>query len=136
VKFEDVMSEWDKDTDIDINDLAEEIRRVPKLHSKYMGYYVQYRALVKQLDHRLISLRRDRTDHYTGRSANPSPFRILKTEAPSYVAADDDVQALDSKLEHAKIAVAYIERVLKMIESRGYEIKTALEWHRFSSGGR
>jgi hypothetical protein len=136
MKFQDIVEEWTEDATIDINDISEEIRRMPKLHAKYLGYYVAYRAKVKQLDHQLIKLRRERTDYYTGRSEKASAIRILKTEAPAYAAADDDVQSLDSKLEHARIAVSYLERVLKMIESRGFELKTALEWHRFSSGGR
>ena len=55
MKFEDVVAEWEKDAEIDIYDIAEEVRRVPKLHGKYLGYLIEYRQKVKAIELQLAT---------------------------------------------------------------------------------
>lgn len=132
--LEHIAQEWKIDSVIDPNDVSEEIRRTPKLHQKYLDLLMAYKFKVKTLELQRAKLHREKSDYFGGRSEKPSPVRILKGEVSSYVDADDDYQKIDLKLETNRLCVLYLEKIVKMIETRSYDLKTALEWAKFSSG--
>lgn len=136
MKFEDIVKEWEVDREFDIYDVANEIARVPQLEQKYLNYYMVYKSRVKKLQQELAVNKRDLTDYYMGRAEKPSPVRIIKTESPTYIAADEVYQKTEEKLEFASQAVMYLEKILERIKSRPFDLRAAMEWQKFTSGGR
>ena len=58
MKFEEIFSNWEKDSEIDKTNLAEESLRIPKLHHKYYTMFVAERSVLRKLEadlRRLIS---------------------------------------------------------------------------------
>ncbi len=134
MKFDEIRAQWDEDCVFDIYDIANEIARVPKLHSKYLDYLMVYRAKVKKLEQNLAVAKRDLTDHYMGRSDKPSPVRIIKQEASTYIAADAAYQEVEEKLEFAKQCVSWLEQVVDRIKFRSNDLRIALDWQKFTGG--
>lgn len=133
-KLEGVMAQWKIDSVYDPGDLEGEITRLPILHQKYMDLLVHARARRKRLQQSLESVRREKTDHFRGRSERPSPLKINAGETDSYVKADPEYQAADASFEMADITVDYLERVLRVLNGRSYDLRAILEWRKFTEG--
>lgn len=134
MKLEDIQAAWAEDCRYDPDDVPGELARLPILHQKYMDMLVAYRAKKKNLAQRLDRTRREKLDHYKGRTDNPHPIRLTAGETDAYVKSDPDFQTPDAQLEMADIAVDYIERIIKVLTSRSYDLRAILEYNKFVSG--
>ena len=100
MKLEEIQELWNRDRDIDIEELAIESSRIPQIHDKYLKIYIDERIRLKGLEFELAKMVRTKTDYYSGRMAQEDlekygwePFldKILKTEISSYIDADEDI---------------------------------------------
>ena len=48
MNIDEIHLEWENDCDINIAQLSEEVRRVPKLHAKYYRYYTAEHRMVRE----------------------------------------------------------------------------------------
>jgi len=46
MKIEDIVSEWDKDSKIDETELGTEAAKIPKLHNKYLKFFMGERIVL------------------------------------------------------------------------------------------
>ena len=65
----------------------------------------------------------------------PFDLKLLKTDIPMFLDADDELQKCEMKITYAEECINYIESILKMVSNRTYQIKNALEHRRFEAGG-
>ena len=130
------------DSDLKINDteLDLESLKTPQLHNKYMKFHNQYVNLLKKAEQDLARLTREKWEYYTGK-ADPSvyqerPFnlKILKQDVDKYLKADDDLIKLEQKVTYVQSVVDYLDRTIKIISNRGFQIKNAIDWRKFTSG--
>lgn len=66
--------------------------------------------------------------------ARPLPVKPLKSEIDIWIKADDNYIEMTTLLEEQKRKVKFIESCFERIKSRGYEIKTAIDWRRYMDG--
>jgi hypothetical protein len=144
MKLEDIMDEWRRDSGIDRTDLGEETVRIPNLLSKYMDLLAMERLLRRKLDLELRKLKLEKyeflvqghTDETRVRGWKlPAAGRVLKTDIPMYMDADDDVQGLVMRIGVQDEKIEFLESVVKSIHNRGWLVKNLIEWSRFVSGG-
>ena len=65
------------------------------------------------------------------------PFDLkltTKEEITMFIDADDDVRKLQYKIDYIDQVLFFLDGVLRMINSRTYHIKNAIEWKRFQNG--
>ena len=130
----------DKDLKIDDTELDMESIRTPQLHNKYLKYYTKYSLQLKKLQDDSKILYRDKCEYYTGKSpaevyaAKPFDLKVLKTDVGIYIDADDDMQELGKKIEYVKTIVNYLERILREINNRNWNIKNTITWKQFLHG--
>ena len=60
--------------------------------------------------------------------------RLLKNEIANYIESDDDVIKLKQQLVVLQEKVNYLDSVIRMINNRGFQIKNALDWLKFTNG--
>ena len=48
---------------------------------------------------------------------------------------DDDIIQIMDKVEYIKTIMYQLEQILKSINSRTWDIKSAIEWEKFTNGG-
>jgi DNA-binding MltR family transcriptional regulator len=60
--------------------------------------------------------------------------KLLKTEVETYIEADDLFIEMNLKVVMQEEKVNYLENVLKSINSRGFQIKNAIDWIKFTHG--
>ena len=143
MKLEEIQELWNRDREIDIAELAIESVRIPQLHDKYLKIYIDERIKLKSLEFELSKMVRLKNDYYSGKTAQEDleklgwePFlgKILKGEMHSYLEADEDVFRIKTKIVMMEEKINYLDSIVKMINNRGFQIKSAIDWIKFKSG--
>ena len=143
MKLEEIQELWNRDREIDIAELAIESVRIPQLHDKYLKIYIDERIKLKSLEFELYKMVRLKNDYYSGKMAQEDleklgwePFlgKIPKGEMHSYLEADEDVFRIKTKIVMMEEKINYLDSIVKMINNRGFQIKSAIDWIKFKSG--
>lgn len=138
------MEEWSKDAHIDRTEIGEEALKIPRLHSKYINILTQERLLLRKLEADFKILKKDK---YEFLSLGPtkeqkdmgweSPARgmVLKQDIPIYMDSDKEIVNLSLRIGMQHEKVELLDSIIKSIMSRGYQLKTALDFTKFTMGG-
>lgn len=143
MKLEDIYEEWKKDSEIDKTELGDESLKIPKLHHKYFQVYTSERLLLRKLEAEMKQLKLDKYEFYTqGPSREsqergwdmPSRGMILKQEMPLYMEGDKHIVELSLKIGYQQEKIELLESIIKSLTNRGFQIKAAIEWTKFTMG--
>ncbi|AEC52993.1 putative repair and recombination protein [Synechococcus phage S-CRM01] len=132
---------WKEDSKIDEVLLDESSLKIPRLHQKYLTLYNEFTIGQKRKAQQLKKLRHSKYLYYSGKAdpqiyvANPFPHRLLKTDVQEWIGVDDEVAAVEMELEYYNTTVAALDNILKQIHQMSFNIKNAIEWRKFTSGG-
>ena len=132
---------WEKDSQIDPDNLHTESLKVPSLHAKYHDMFNNCLLLRKKAEQQRKNIRHERYEYYAGK-ADPEvyqkdPFgkKIRdKDTMTKYLDADEKSRDINLKIAYYETLLNYIERILKQISNRTYQIKNAIEWQKFIAG--
>lgn len=143
MKLDDIYQEWERDSDINRNELGEEALRIPKLHHKYFKIFTQERLILRKLEFDLKQVKLEKFEFFT---QGPTPEqhekgwklppqgKILKSEANNYVDSDQEVIQLALRIGMQLEKIELLESVIKTFTNRGFNIKSAIEWEKFKVG--
>ena len=143
MRFDDIRSMVSKDMVIDDSELDLESLKIPQLHNKYLNLFHDERILLRKLEADKRELIRDKWEFYSGkisqekleeRGWEPFLLKILKQDLDMYIHSDPDVTLIDDRITLQKEKVDYLASIIKSISGRGWEIKNAIEWRKFTSG--
>ena len=143
MKLEEIYEEWKKDSEIDQTNLAEESIRIPKLHHKYFQVYSSEKLLLKKYEADMKALKLAKYEFYTqGPSKEtqdkgwemPARGMILKQEMPMYMEGDQDIIDMSLKIGLQQEKVELLESIIKSFANRGFQIKNAIDWFKFTNG--
>jgi hypothetical protein len=143
MKIEDIVSEWDKDSKIDETELGTESTKIPAIHNKYLKVFMSENVQLKRMYGQRNKLKMKLMSYYLGEmdseeleEFNRDQFykKLLKTEVETYIEADDLFIETNLKVVMQEEKVNYLENVLKSINSRGFQIKNAIDWIKFTHG--
>jgi len=144
MKLEDIYDMWEKDAKYDDLALDADSLNISSLHAKYNRLLSETRsqlrsAVIKKKSH-YSTLR----DYYLGNLNNPedlerigrAPFlnKVLKNEVQGYIDSDGDLIRIDERIALLEEKVEVIMEIMKCIHKRGYDIKSAIEWRKFTNG--
>ena len=143
MKLEDIQELWYRDREIDYTELGTESIRTPQIHDKYLKIFTDERIRLKGVEFELSKMVRTKTEYYSGKMSQEELERhgweqylgrLLKNEISKYIESDDDVIKLKQQLVVLQEKVNYLDSVIRMINNRGFQIKNALDWLKFSHG--
>ncbi|AYP28333.1 UvsY-like recombination mediator [Serratia phage vB_SmaA_3M] len=137
-----IMDAMEKSLDIDPNsrNLDTTSLTTSRLFMEAQRFYIhEVRVLEK------VIAKKNKTDLYLRRyyagelpsqvyQARPLPVKPLKSDIDVWIKADDNYIEMTTLLEEQKRKVKFIESCFDRIKSRGYEIKTAIDWRRYLDG--
>ena len=138
--LETLQNQADVDLKIDDTELDLESIRTPQLHNKYLKLFTKYSLQLKKVKDDYDGLYKFKWEYYTGKStmevyqAEPFDLKVLKVDVGIYLDADTELQRLGQKKEYLNVAVVYLERVLREINNRNWNIRNAIEWKKFLHG--
>ena len=143
MKFETIREMVANDMSIDDSQLDMESLKIPQLHNKYLNIFHDERFALKKLEADKRELLRIKWEYYSGKMSEedlkkhgwePFQLKVLKQDLDRYLYSDSDVSTLDHRITYQQEKVDYLASVLKSITGRGWEIKNAIEWRKFTSG--
>lgn len=143
MKLEEIEALWETDSKIDRTDLDNESLKIPSLHSKYYKIYLREKVQLKAEDHEYRIFYKLKHEYYTGKLSkeeldehNWEPFQfVLKNDLQVYIDADKDIADRLLKLQVQREKVEFLENIIKTLNGRGFLIKNAIDFIRFTSGG-
>ena len=143
MKLEEIQELWNRDREIDYTELGTESIRIPQINDKYLKIYTDERIKLRGLEFELSKLVRAKTDWYAGRMSQEDleergwdQFlgRLLKNEISYYIESDNDVIKIRQHIAILQEKNNYLDSIIKMLNNRGFQIKNALDWLKFSHG--
>jgi hypothetical protein len=86
-------------------------------------------------------VRLERHNYYTGKAPaevyveDPFPYKVRDKEAlQRYMEADDKLNSIDLKIRYYDVMLKFLEEIIKTVANRTFQIKNAIEWHKFQAG--
>ena len=132
---------WEKDSQIDKDNLHDESLKIPALHAKYHDMFNNILLLRKKAEQQRKNIRHERYEYFSGKAdpevyiENPFPKKIRdKDTMTKYMDADEKLSASTLKIDYYETMLSYLESILKHINNTTYQIKNAIEWQKFIAG--
>ena len=138
--LEELQEQVDKDRKINDTELDLESLKTPQLHNKYLKEYNNFKLLLSRAESDYKILKRFKWEYYTGKSSpqiykeKPFNLKIMKSDIDKYLESDEDLIKAKQKIDYLETVVNYLDRTLKTISSRDWQIRNSIEWRKFTSG--
>ena len=130
----------EKDLKINDTELDLESLKTPQLHNKYLKHLNKFKLLLSKSQIDYYTMRKEKWEYYTGKAPQqvyaekPFNLKILKTDIDKYMESDDELVKLKSKVEYIQTVIDFLDSTIKQISNRGFQIKNAIDWRKFTSG--
>lgn len=143
MNIEQIVNEWNKDCKIDETELGSESAKIPQVHNKYLKIYMGERIALFKLKSETKKIKRTLLEYYLGEldqeeldQLGRQQFykKLLKNEVDVYIESDDMMIGANLRLGMQDEKVAYLDSIIKNINNRGFQLKTAVDWARFTTG--
>ena len=141
MNLDDIQSMWEKDSQIDRDNLHDESLKIPALHAKYHEMFNNILLLRKRAEQQRKNIRHERYEFFSGKAdpevyvETPFPKKIRdKDTMQKYLDADENMKNINLKIDYYEAQLNYVESILKQINNRTYQIKNAIEWNKFIAG--
>ena len=123
------------DTELDLESL-----KTPQLHNKYLKHLNKFKLLLSKSQIDYYTLRKEKWEYYTGKAPaqvyaeKPFNLKLLKTDVDKYLDSDPELAKYKQKVDYIQTVVDFLDRTIKQISNRGFQIKNAIDWRKFTSG--
>lgn len=123
------------DTELDLESL-----KTPQLHNEFMKHLTKYKLMLSRAETEYNMMKREKWEYYTGKAdasvyaEKPFDLKILRTDIDKYLDSDIDLQKQKQKVDYLSTTVDFLDRTIRQIGNRGFTIKNAIDWRKFTSG--
>mgnify|MGYP003648094465 FL=1 len=138
--LEKLQEQADKDLKINDTELDLESLKTPQLHNQYMKHLTKYKLMLSRAETEYNIMKKEKWEYYTGKAdasvyaEKPFDLKILRTDIDKYLDSDIDLQKQKQKVDYLDTAVEFLDRTIRQIGNRGFTIKNAIDWRKFTSG--
>lgn len=144
MKLSELQEEWIKDAPINETNLGQEAARVPMLHAKYITILSKIKLQLRKAESDYLNNRRLKYKYYRGELTREeledsgwTQFqgnKPLKNEMDELLQCDRDLIELQDKHEYYKTVIYTLEQIIRSINSRTWDVKSSIEWTKFTNG--
>lgn len=143
MNINDIRRHVNKDLVMDETSLDLESMKTPQIHNKYLIIFTDEKLILGKLKSDFNVLRKNKWLYYTGKLSleqlnsfgwEPFDLNILKSDIDKFLDSDDDIITLANKILLQQEKVNYIENVIKIINNRQWNIRSAIDWLKFTNG--
>ena len=144
ITLKELQEAWTIDCKIDELKLGKDASKTPELHSKYLTHVSNVRLQLRKSEAALYKLRLIKSQYFRGELSQQELVALswdqylgikpLKQDLSDMLDADDDVIEQTNKVEYLKTMADFLERVLRSLNSRTWDIKNMIEWTKFTNG--
>ena len=137
--LEKIIEMWERDSKIDQVMLDESSIKIPQLHQKYLTLLTEYTLLLKKKQQELKVMKHNKWLFYSGKhvppDSEPFPYKVSRSEVSNWIEVDEDINRVEMKVEYYQTVLRSLEEILKQVHQLSYNIKNAITWRTFTSGG-
>ena len=141
MNLDKIQEMWQNDSVIDPDNLHDESLKIPQLHSKYYTVYNTITLMREKARTQYNQVKLERYNYYTGKAEpevyekDPFPYKVREKDAiQRHLEADERLTTIDLKIRYYDATLKFLEEIIKTISNRTYQIKNAIEWHKFQTG--
>ena len=123
------------DTELDLESL-----KTPQLHNEFLKHLTKFKLMLSRAETEYNILKKDKWEYYTGKAdasvyaEKPFDLKILRTDIDKYLESDTELQKAKQKVDYLDTTVDFLDRTIRQIANRGFTIKNAIDWRKFTSG--
>ena len=139
MKIKEIELLWETDSKIDSVDLKGESLKIPQLHQKYFKILNEEILTFKYLESQQNIIRKKLWAYYTGISIDENKNQVFpvkkvtKDDINAFIDGDQEYQETKLKIEYHEQIIKFLESIIKEISQRTWNIKNAIEWHKFTN---
>ena len=141
MNLDKIQEMWERDAVIDPDNLHDESLKTPQLHAKYYTIYNTITLMRERAKEQHSKIKLERYNFYTGKAPaevyaeEPFPYKVREKDAiQRHLEADEKLSKIDMKIRYYDATLKFLEEIIRALTNRTYQIKNAIEWHRFQSG--
>ena len=144
MNIEEIQNAWEADSAIDDNYLGEASTTTPKLHAKYIRLLIgtKLKHTKYKTDYNVV--RKNKFRYYRGELSRQElqdlgweqwqGVKPLKNEMDELLECDNKLIELQDKIEYFKTTIYTLEQIIRSLNSRTWDIKSGIEWAKFTNG--
>jgi hypothetical protein len=138
--LEELQDLAEKDLRINDTELDLESLKTPQLHNKYMKHLTKFKLMLSKAEAEFSQTRKTLWEYYTGKAdasvyaQKPFDLKILKQDVDQYIQSDDEYIKAKQKVDYLSTTTDFLDRTIRQIQSRDWNIRNAIEWRKFTSG--
>ena len=139
--LDQIQGMWERDSQIDPDNLHNESLKIPQLHSKYYNLYNTITLMRENARVQYNRVKLERHNFYSGKAPAEDyvkeeiHYKIKDKEAlQRYLSADEKLNKIDLKIRYLDVELKFLEEIIKNISNRTFQIKNAIEWQKFQAG--
>jgi hypothetical protein len=141
--FDDLKAMVQKDIQLDQTQLDQESARTPQIHNKYLLFFMEEKLSLSRMTSELDILRKKKWLYFSGKMTQEEldkegwdqfDLHILKQDVDRLIDADDQTIKQRLKVDYQREKVNYLENVIKIINNRQWNIRSIIDWAKFTNG--
>ena len=138
--LEELQDLAEKDLKINDTELDLESLKTPQLHNKYMKHLTKFKLMLSKAEAEFAQTKKTLWEYYTGKAdasvyaQKPFDLKILKQDVDQYIQSDDEYIKAKQKVDYLSTTTDFLDRTIRQIQSRDWNIRNAIEWRKFTSG--
>jgi len=138
--LEELQDLAEKDLRINDTELDLESLKTPQLHNKYMKHLTKFKLMLSKAEAEFAQTKRTLWEYYTGKAdasvyaQKPFDLKILRNDVDQYIHSDDEYIKAKQKVDYLSTTTDFLDRTIRQIQSRDWNIRNAIEWRKFTSG--
>ena len=124
MNLEQIQEMWERDSQIDPDNLHDESLKIPQLHAKYYTLYNTITLLKEKARETYNRVRLERYNYYTGKAPaevyeeEPFPYKVRDKDAlQRHLEADEKLTKLDIKIKYYDVMLKFLEDIIKTISN-------------------
>mgnify|MGYP003657725558 FL=1 len=143
MNINDIRQQVSQDLVMDETSLDIESMKTPQIHNKYLIIFTDEKLILGKLKSDFNVLRKNKWLYYTGKLSHEQlddfgwdtfDLNILKSDIDKFIDADEEIITLANRILLQQEKVNYIENVIKIINNRQWNIRSAIDWLKFTNG--
>ena len=140
MNLDELKLQVQRDLKVDDEHLDTESLKNQEIKATYLDHKSRYELLLYRAKGDYKRLYREKWEYYGGKAdakiyaSKPFDLKVLKTDLSVYITSDEEVIDAENKIGYLETVVDYIKGVIKSVDNRGWDIKTAIDWKKFEAG--
>jgi len=140
--LDNLIELWKTDAPVNHTEPGLELLKVPNLHAKYVEQHALHSRALREAKFAYNAIRRLRSDYYMGHLSakelsdygwTPFLFKIGRDLEP-YLQADPEVHARSVIVGQHEDALTFLDKVVKELNNRSFELRGYMDYLRWSNG--